>query len=327
MTMTKLAGLAGCSLSTVSKAFSGSKEISEKTRNKIFEIAKENNCFNKFFAPSFQGKVFAVICNELSGSSVYGEFVEALNKRITDNGDTLVISCNSFVSSLTNNLIDYYTNYHKVDGIIIIDGNTSESDALKNIPVVSIGSLYNEKIHHCDCVNTDRSFGVYKAIEYFKKMGHRDIAYIGEYLTSGALKNFRKAMNECDLPVNEDWIINSSKRMGDAGFDGMDKLISLSERPTAVYAAYDAIALGAMNRIHMAGLRVPDDFSIIGTNNIPVTCFSNPPLTTISTPINEIADSALNLLYRRVEYPASPYQSVSVQSELTIRQSVKKYKV
>ncbi|MBR5517914.1 MAG: LacI family DNA-binding transcriptional regulator [Clostridia bacterium] len=324
MTMTKLANLAGCSLSTVSKAFSGSKEISEKTRNKIFEIAKENNCFNKFFSPSFQGKVFAIICNELSCSSVYGEFVEALNKRITDNGDTLIVSCNNFVSSVANNLLDYYTNYHKVDGLILIDEKKSISNDLKNIPVVSIGSIYNEKIHHCDCVNTDRSFGVYKAIEYFKKMGHRDIAFIGEYLTLGALKNFKKAMEDFDLTVNEDWIINSSKRMGEAGYDGMDRLISMSERPTAVFATYDAIAHGAMNRIYTAGLSVPDDFSVIGANNIPLTRFSNPPLTTVSTPVNEIADSALNLLYRRLRYPSSPYQSVSVQSELTVRQSVKK---
>ena len=87
---------------------------------------------------------------------------------------------------------------------------------------------------------------------------------------------------------------------------------------------YDAIALGAMNRIYMAGLSVPDDISLIGVNNISLTRFSNPPLTTVSTPINEIADSALNLLYRRLRYPASPYQSVSIQSELTVRDSVKK---
>ncbi len=324
ITMTKLASLAGCSLSTVSKAFSGSNEISEETRNKIFEIAKENNCFNKFYSPSFQSRVFAVICNEISGSSIYGEIVEALNKRITDNGDVLLVTCNNFVSSVANDLLDYFINYHKVDGLIIIDGSKYENELLGNIPAVAIGSLYSEKIHHCDCVNTDRSYGVYQAIEHFKKMGHKDIAFIGEYLTSGALKNFKRAMEEYSLPINEDWLITSSKRMGDAGYDAMDKLISLPERPTAVFAAYDAIALGAMNRMYMAGLSVPDDISLIGVNNIPLARYSNPPLTTVSTPIDEIADSALNLLYRRVRYPQSPYQSVSIQSVLLLRDSVKK---
>lgn len=324
MTMTKLAALAGCSLSTVSKAFSGSREISEETRNRIFEIAKENNCFNKFYSPSLQRRVFAVICNELSGSSIYGEIVEALNKRIMDNGDILLISCNNFVSSVANDLMDFYINYYKIDGLILIDGANYENELLGNIPAVAIGSLYNERIHHCDCVNTDRSFGVYQAIEHFKKMGHSEIAFIGEYLTSGALKNFKKAMEKYSLPINEDWLITSSKRMGEAGYDAMDKLISLPERPTAVFAAYDSIALGAMNRIYMAGLSVPDDISLIGVNNISLTRFSTPPLTTVSTPIDEIADSAINLLYRRVRYPQSPYQSVSIQSELVIRNSVKK---
>lgn len=323
MTMAKLAKLCGCSLSTVSKAFRGSSEISPKTREKIFEIAKQYDCFNKYYSPVLKKNVFAVICNELSGSSVYGEVVGALNKRITANGDLLIASCNNFVSSVASDLVDYYINFHKVDGLIIIDGAKFEDDSFKNIPTVSIGSLYSEKIHYCDCVNTDRSYGVFAAISYFKKMGHADIAFIGEYLTSGALKNFKRAMEEHSLPINDEWLITSSKRLCEAGYDAMDKLMALPQRPTAVFASYDAIALGAINRVYMAGLSVPEDISIIGVNDIPMAEFSAPPLTTVSTPIDEIVDAALTLLYRRLKFKDSPYQSVSIQSKLTIRNSVK----
>lgn len=323
MNMTKIAKLAGCSLSTVSKAFSNSDEISSETKEKIFEIAKKHNCFTKYYSPVLNKYVFGVICNELSGSSIYGEIVGALNKRIYDNGDLLLASSNGFVSSVGDEILDYYINFHKVDGLIIIDGAKFENSVWKNIPTVSIGSLYKEKIHYCDCVNTDRSFGVYQAVSHLKEMGHRDIAFIGEYLTSGALKSFRKAMADCSLDVNEDWLVTSSKRMGEAGYDAMDKLISLPQRPTAVFAAYDAMALGAINRVYSAGLCVPEDISIIGVNNIPMSRFSTPPLTTVSTPIEEIADAALNLLYRRIRFRESPYQSVSIQSNLTIRESVK----
>ncbi len=119
MTMSKIAKLSGCSLSTVSKAFRNSPEISEITKEKNFKIARENNCFTKYYAPVYKKHVFAVVCNELL-SSFYGVIVDALNHKITANGDTLLISSCNFISANLEDLFDYYINFHKVDGLIVI---------------------------------------------------------------------------------------------------------------------------------------------------------------------------------------------------------------
>lgn len=327
MTMTKIAKLSGCSLSTVSKAFRNSPEISEHTKEKIFRIARENNCFTKYYTPIYKKRVFAVICNELI-SSVYGVMVDSLNNKISANGDTLLISSCNFISANWEDLIDYYINYHKVDGLIII-GNmlkrvSADQKNLSKIPLVCIRSIKSKTSQPCDCVETDRDPSIFRMIDYFKKMGHEKIAFIGEYLTSGFQEKFVEAMHSAELNVRKEWIICSSKRKGEAGADGMERLLAQPERPTAIFAAYDAIAFGAINRIQKSGLSVPKDFSIISSDNIPLSEYSSPALTTIADPIDDITEGAINLLYRRLKNNSAPFQRIQIQSELIIRDSVAK---
>ena len=323
MNMTKIAKLAGCSLSTVSKAFRNSPEISEETRNKIFEIAKQNNCFDKYYSPVYEKRVFAVICKELITSS-YGTIVDALNEKISANGDTLLISTCNFVNTALDELLDYYINFHKVDGLIIISSKVSDIEFAQKIPTVMIqerGQLFSP---NCDRVETTDNYGINSVISYLKANGHTKIGYIGEYLTQAKKAIFKETMEKLGLEVVDNWIVTSSKRKGEAGYDGMDRILSQPSRPTAIFAAYDAIAFGAINKLHMDGLRVPDDFSFVSCDNIPLSKFSCPPLTTISTPVEELSEAAISLLYRRLQNINAPYQTVTIQSKMVIRDSVKK---
>ncbi len=327
MTMSKIAKLSGCSLSTVSKAFRNSPEISESTKEKIFKIARENNCFTKYYSPVYKKRVFAVICNELI-SSVYGVMVDTINNKITANGDTLLISSCNFISANLEDLFDYYVNYHKIDGLIVIgklpESVKTDNKILSNTPLVCIRATKSKASSPCDCVESDRDPAIVSAVNYFKEMGHKKIAFIGEYLTSSAQKRFIEAMTSAELEVKKEWIICSSKRKAEAGVDGMERLLSLPERPTAIFAAYDAIAFGAINKIHRVGLSVPKDFSIISSDNIPLSQFSSPSLTTIADPVEDIAEGAINLLYRRLNNSNAPFQRIQIQSELIIRNSVEK---
>ncbi|MDD6485296.1 MAG: LacI family DNA-binding transcriptional regulator [Clostridiales bacterium] len=324
MTLSKLAQLAGCSVSTVSKAFHDSPEISEETRKKIFDIAKKNNCFTKYYTPTLGKHVFAAICTEIS-SPYYAAIIESLDKKISDNGDMLLIASSKFVVSNFAELIDYYVNFHRIDGLILIHTPTYATEYFKKIPTVKIGKETN-KILYCDCVNSIHDNGIYESISYLKNMGHTKIAYIGEYFTTSTLDTFKDALIKNNLEINNDWLITSSKRKSEAGYDGMDKLISLSSRPTAVFAAYDTIAFGAIRRVYDMNLNVPNDFSIISKDDIPLAEYSSPALTTIAMPIEEMTETALNLLYKRLKYSAAPYKKVSIQSSLVIRDSVKKPK-
>ena len=323
MNMTKIAKLAGCSLSTVSKAFRNSSEISEETRARIFEIAKQNNCFDKYFSPVYEKRVFAVICKELNNSS-YGTIVDALNEKISANGDTLLISNCNFVDAALDQLLDYYINFHKVDGLIIISNKVNNIGFAQKIPTVIIqerGQLFSPD---CDRVEATDNYGISNAISYLKQNGHNKIGFIGEYLTHEKKRIFKESMEQLGLEIVDSWIVTSSKRKGEAGFEGIDRILSQSARPTAIFAAYDAIAFGVISRLHTLGLRVPDDFSIVSYDNIPLSQFACPPLTTISTPVDEITDAAISLLYRRLQNITAGYQTITIQSKVVIRDSVKK---
>jgi len=326
MNLSRLAKLAGCSLSTVSKAFKNSPEISNDTKERIFKLAKEHNCYTKYYTPVLQKKVFALLCSEVS-SLFYSSVIESIEKNISENGDILLVSIGNFVQSKTEELIDYYINFHKVDGLILMFNTGYDIKGIKNTPTVAIGHQLDKlpKIsYYCDYVSSDNHDAIYQAVSYLKNMGHKKIGFIGEYHTAKTSEKFEEALKYYKIPINKDWIAISSKRKGEAGYDGMDKIIANSSRPTAVFAAYDSIALGAVNRIYKAGLKVPDDISIIGNNDIPLARFGVPPLTTITVPIQNIADAATELLYKRIKYNNNtPYQKVFFQSSLTIRDSVK----
>lgn len=318
MTLKKLAALCGCSVSTVSKAFHQSPEISESTRERIFAEAKKAGCFSKYYSPRFKNKVFAVICPEIV-SPYYASVTEALHKKASKSGDTVIFSVSDFSRSALNKITDYYINFHKVDGIIF--AFTAPGACLpKDIPSIMLGS-FSEHIP-CDCVNISYLPGIYAAVDLFRNSGHTKIGYIGEYLTASTANVFKSALSRYGINIRDEWIITSSERMERAGYDGMERLLSLPSRPSAVFCAYDSIAVGAMKCARDHSLRIPEDISFIAKDNDPQSAFSSPALTSISLPIDELAQTALDLLYKRIASPSRPYQAVSIQSSLAVRGSV-----
>lgn len=159
MTLSKLAKLANVSVSTVSKAFSGSKEVSSDTRELVFRIAKENNCFDKFYKNIYDKTVIAVICPEFR-SRYYGNYISLLETEISKRGSTMLVGCTDFDINKENELLEYYTTYAKVDGIIMVS-QQSEGISSYSIPIISlsmcagIDSIY-QSIENC----------IYEAIKY-----------------------------------------------------------------------------------------------------------------------------------------------------------------
>ncbi|MBR2616005.1 MAG: substrate-binding domain-containing protein, partial [Clostridia bacterium] len=191
-------------------------------------------------------------------------------------------------------------------------------------PIVTISSFEKKAEYLFDSVCTDRGWGIRQAVAHLKEMGHKRIGFLGEYLTRHTCTAFREALRSLDLEIHEDRIVSSPKRKAEAGFDGADLILSRGECPDAVFCAYDAIAFGAISRFHQSGLSVPEDISVISYNDIPLARFATPPLTTISTPVEATTDAALNLLYKRMQNPLSPRQSVTLSCDLVLRDSVKK---
>lgn len=321
MTLEKIAKLAGVSLGTVSKAFSNSKEISQKTRQKIFDIAKEQGCYKKYIKTEFNKKVVALILPEVKSAyyadiSVY--FEEVLKKK----GFLTVLATGNFNQETEHDLIDYFNAKKNCDGIIIINPyGVIPKDV--NVPIIAIGSI--EKQPNADCISIDFLGGITTAIAHLKENGHTLIGFLGETFTKIKEPIFKKAMNKNSLLVNEDYIFRSNKRFKEAGIDGLKYLLSLKTPPTAIITAYDYIAIGAIKYAKSIGLDIPKDLSIIGMDDISLASDVAVQLSSIKSNVKEVCDIAVDLLVKKMDSKFYTLrQEITIDCELQKRASVGK---
>lgn len=321
MNLETLAKLAEVSVGTVSKAFSGSKEISEDTKERIFALAKEHGCFDKYNKNRFDKKVIAVICPELN-SEYYSATVTLLNREITLRGGIMSVSTTDFSVEREEALFSYYASYCKADGILTIN----QSAALDNsfhVPAVAILPTNTAmKSKNIDFILSDMPCAIEQAIEYLKSLGHKQIAFAGEKLTMAKLKNFKDAMRKAGLVIEERLIAVSPKRFEEAGEEIMDKWLAEGGAPRAVVAAYDYIAIGLIKSLRRAGKQVPRDCSVVGMDDISIVPYLDVPLSSIHTHTDDACRTAVEILLKKAENQYySSRQKIVMPSEFVARGS------
>lgn len=315
MNMKKLAELANVSVATVSKAFSGSVEISEQKREEIFRLAKENGCYDKYFKKKYSDKIIAVICPEFQ-SGYYSRQLSYLGREIEKRGGIMLVSTENFDEGRRAYLGEYFAEMLKVDGMIVY--GELENGKKYSTPVVSMceNDMY-------DSVCVSNNFALSDVVKYLLKNGHKRIAFIGEARTAAKLNSFMRAMEVNGIEVKPEYIAESGERFQAAGYEAMKSLLMLEEPPTAVVAAYDEIAIGAMHSIYESGKRIPEDISVIGMDDIRGNSYVNVPLTSITSYDEDLCEIVVDMLFERIENPkkAEP-KKVRLSSELVKRKSV-----
>jgi DNA-binding LacI/PurR family transcriptional regulator len=150
----------------------------------------------------------------------------------------------------------------------------------------------------------DNRAGACDAVRHLIDLGHQRIAIVcGPMSTSSAWQRcagYSQAMEEAGLTVRPDWVVEETFDQ-EGGYRGAQRLISQSERPTAIFATADLMALGVMQALRAAGLRIPEDMSVVGFDDIPAATLTTPPLTTINQPKYEMGKRAAELLLARIK--------------------------
>lgn len=306
MTLGKIAKLANVSISTVSKAFSGSSEISEETKKRIFDIAKEKGCYEKYYKPKYEKKIIAVICPELLGIH-YSQMVMHMEREIAQNGGTMLVSVSNFSAAAQNGLIEYFTKYIGVDGIIIIEpvGNVKSNS---EVPIIQICYENDSKLTHC--VKMDISPGLNKAMRTLKELGHTKIGFVGEQYTETEYGYFRDFMQRNGLEINPDYVSVNDYRFYDCGYYGIDALIKNNTLPTAIFSAYSHVNIGIMQRLNEEKLRVPEDISVICMDDIKVEPHKNFEISCIKMHVEDLCSEAIHLMFRVLGGYSSPAKHV-----------------
>lgn len=317
MTMRELAKLANVSVSTVSKAFHDADDISQETRQMIFQVAKEHGCYGKFYKGKFHKQVIAIICPEI-GSGFYATYVERLQQIIRAHNGIALVSADEFSEAAQAELLDYYASYLRVDGIVAFSLKKPIKKGY-DIPIVSLFSAPDPRI---DTVTVNLEPPMEEAVALLRSLGHEKIAFLGEQLTKPKASMFRKIINDASAPV-----IQSEFRFEKAGEDAVEQLLARQTDCTALICAYDNIALGAIRQLRRRGYRVPEDVSVVGIDNIASSEHMETALTTIDTNPDEVCMLAWDIIQKKQQ---SKYyrsnQTITITGRLIVRETVDKRK-
>jgi LacI family transcriptional regulator len=214
----------------------------------------------------------------------------------------------------------------QVDGIIFVAAG-DQADSLdflvsRNMPVVMIDrDVPNVEV---DAVLTDHRLGGYLATRHLLELGHTRIACIAgpSSITPSAERiiGYRKALEEAGLPYDEKLVLRGDYH-AQSGMDITHTILRMDPRPTAIFALNDLMALGALRAAAEAGCSVPSDLAVVGYDDLELSHFTNPPLTTIAQPKTEIGAQAVDLLVDRMSRKDRPPSRVVLPPELIVRRS------
>lgn len=297
---------ANVSITTVSHIINKTRYVSDELTERVNKAMEELDYQPNSLARGLRSgktKIIGLVIPDISN-----QFFAEISRKIEDRGFEIgysVILCNTDDDPNKEKIyIDVLTG-KKVEGIIfistIVESNNLEKTIESNIPIVVVDR--DIKDIDSDLILVDNSIGGYKATKYLLELGHKRIACIAgpSRITPSAQRvgGYKKALEEAKIPFDADLVVDGDFRY-ESGNKAMRKLLALPEPPTAVFACNDMMALGAFQAINDSGLKIPDDISVVGFDNVPFSQAVYPTLTTMAQPIYEMADAIVDMLIERI---------------------------
>jgi Transcriptional regulators len=331
ITIADIAKVAGVSLGTVSRVLNnrdGDIPISEKTREKVEEVAKKLGYRPNPFAAALRSQrtgVIGAVIRDISDPFLI-LIIKAIQKTLHAKNLELLIGHADYELETAERQFNLLLNRWS-DGLLLLGNLPGDQTIISNFkkyntPIVAIAGNISDMIPSVDFNNV---IGTRAALNYLFELGHRGIAFIGNQEHAGVgerLAVFKEFLAEHSLPVSEEYIKTSPKTRGEA-LSCTRSLLSLAKSPTAIFCSSDLLALGVMSGAWQMGLEVPKDISIIGYDDIEEAAESYPSLTTIRQPAGAISKAAVELLLEFIGNPngIEVNTKVSIDPELIIRNS------
>jgi LacI family transcriptional regulator len=328
----EVARLAGVSRSTVSRVVNDHPNVRTETKERVWEAIRKSGYQPNVVARSLvtnRTQIIGMVIPEVVTKIFAEPFFPLVLRGATE-------ACNShhyqLLLSLFTNPEDQEEACQRVlrsgylDGVIVASSLLDDSfipDILRSgIPLVSIGRHPDSRVHYVD---SDNIGGARMAVEHLIRLGHRHVATITGPLRMSAgqdrLEGYRQALLAHGIPVSDDLIVEGDFTER-SGMMGMQHLLPAS--PTAVFAANDVMAIGALKTLRAAGTKVPQDVALVGFDDTPVASMIEPGMTTVRQPIERMGSTAAELLLSLLKGPVrgeSPAHRIILPTELVIRAS------
>lgn len=327
ISMREIAKIAGVSSATVSRVINGSSLVTEETTERIRKIIQDLNFVpNKSAIHLKNGKsqIYGIIIPDLT-NPFFTETIKIFEELLVENEKELLVANTDFHLTRTQRSVRRML-LRRVDGVALLTSELEaaplESLVQNRIPVVTTDH-YRTAPGMSDIV-VDFPDGMAKLVAHLKSLGHRDLGFIGgtEGLVTSRVRreSFLDAVVKQGLASCEGWIVEGNFKI-DGGSAAMEKILAQPELPTAIVTANDLTAIGALRTAHEHGLRIPEDISITGCDDIAMSDIVFPPLTTLAISRKEYAHLLFEALRAGSEDLAQPGKQYKLPTTLVVRRS------
>ena len=327
ISMREIAKIAGVSSATVSRVINGSNLVTDETAQRIRKIIQDLNFVPNTSAihlKNGKSQIYGIIIPDLT-NPFFTETIKIFEELLVENEKELMVANTDFYSTRTQRSIRRML-LRRVDGVALL---TSEVEAApleplvqNRIPVVTTDH-YRTGPGISDIV-VDFAGGMAQLVGHLKKFGHRNLGFIGgtEGLVTSRVRreSFLDAVVKQGLSSREGWIIEGNFKI-DGGSSAMARILSQREVPTAIVTANDLTAIGALRTAHERGLRIPEDISITGCDDIAMSDIVFPPLTTLAISRKEYARLLFEALRDSGENLTRPGKQYVLPTRLVVRKS------
>jgi LacI family transcriptional regulator len=325
--MKDIAKKAQVSVNTVSRALNDKPDISEPTKEKIQEIAKQLNYKRNILARNLRTtktKTIGVVISDNS-NPFFAKVLKGIQDATNGHGYQIIL-CNTEEKYEKEEEAIQLLIELRVAGLLITPTQTRIDNLLElkqlGVPFVLLArKMENIMTNYVVCDDVE---GAYIATSYIIQQGHRKIAFLGglSFLSDakGRLKGYKQALSEKQLEFNPSLV-----RVGyfnpETGYEAMKQILMEQERPTAVFCFSDYVAMGAIKAIQEKQLEIPYDIAVVGYDDIEFATYLKIPLTTIKNPQYSMGVEATGLLLSIIEGKITQPQQVILKPELKIRES------
>ncbi|MDX6313995.1 MAG: LacI family transcriptional regulator [Streptomyces sp.] len=325
VTITAIAAAAGVSVPTVSRVVNGRSDVAPETRAKVEDLLRQHGYRRRTTVPGDRAALLDLVFNDLDSPWAV-EIIRGVEEVAHAAGFGTVVSA---IHGRAGSARQWMKNLRDraSDGVILVTSVLEpvlhEELRRLNVPIVVVDPAGSAALDAPTIGATNWAGGM-AATEHLLGLGHRRIGFIAgppRLLCSRArLDGYRAAVEAAGVAVDDELVMQGDF-YHEGGFTACGRLMDLAEPPTAIFASSDQMALGAIEALRRRGLRVPEDVSVVGFDDLPEVRWCAPPLTTVRQPLVEMGKLAARTVLRQARGEEIDSPRLELATELVVRAS------
>ena len=326
MDIRTVADRANVSIATVSRTINRIPSVNPKMAKRVWDAIRELGYFPNTQARALgsgRSGILGLVVSDIT-NPFFPELIQGFEDVAVKSGYEILVSSTNYDPARMEMCIRRMLE-RKAEGVAVmtfgIDQPSIDQLVQRNVPLVFVDVGPDRPGISLLKVNYRR--GIRQGVQHLAALGHRNIAFISgpldQHSAQERIDAFSQSLAECGIPLTKEWLIEGDHTL-EGGIRGMEQILAGSSRPSAIMCSNDMTAVGVLHKAYKAGLRIPQDLSVIGFDDIHMARAVIPPLTSVQMSRIDLASAAVNALRAHAE-SKSPHREYLIETQLVVRES------